>query len=275
MSKIFDSLVHSGISPFWPKKEHLNISVQNVISQLEVNDRILGACILNSPWFDSSDSPSLFYSSVSNPTYSKIYYPVYCIRNLSSIHSAIGEINIALEIGYRVFKIHPRFSKGSFSVVYDSIEHLLRLGVFVQLCTYPYATFSSNVDVRTFRDFAHLLCCCAELSNRFKQYICLMHGFGTDILNAHNIVRHNPFLLLDLSMTLMKYRGSSLDLDLKFMFSSFDQRICLGSDYPEWHYDQIILRFDELAALLPECKRDNIASSNLLRALASISYSAA
>ena len=34
-------------------------------------------------------------------------------------------------------------------------------------------------------------------------------------------------------MTMQKYRGSSIEQDIKFLFRTFDERICIGSDHPE------------------------------------------
>jgi predicted TIM-barrel fold metal-dependent hydrolase len=81
------------------------------------------------------------------------------------------------------------------------------------------------------------------------------------------LVRHNTNLLLDLSMTFMKYEGSSVDEDLTFLFSSFDRRICLGTDHPEWSHLQLRTRFEEVVAKtgIPEEKQKNIAYENLER----------
>ena len=94
-----------------------------------------------------------------------------------------------------------------------------------------------------------------------------MHGFGTQVLEAHNYVRHNPYLILDLSMTMLKYEGSSIDLDLAYLFNSFDRRICIGSDYPEWDHGKLIRRFDNLVSTLDLSKATNVGYINILNAI--------
>ena len=40
----------------------------------------------------------------------------------------------------------------------------------------------------------------------------------------------------------MKYKNSSVDQDIKFLFQNFDKKITLGSDYPEVDYNEFIKR---------------------------------
>jgi hypothetical protein len=71
-------------------------------------------------------------------------------------------------------------------------------------------------------------------------------------------------VLLDLSFTLCRYEGSSVDLDIRYLFQNFDQRICVGSDNPQFTLAQFRKRFDELSADLDPEKRMNAAHRNLL-----------
>jgi hypothetical protein len=70
-------------------------------------------------------------------------------------------------------------------------------------------------------------------------------------------------VLLDLSFTLLRYAGSSLDDDVRFMCRNLDQRLCLGSDFPEYTPAEVLARFDELLPDLPAPKRDAILIRNL------------
>lgn len=78
------------------------------------------------------------------------------------------------------------------------------------------------------------------------------------------LVRFNPNLLLDLSMTICKYAGRSLDQDIGFLFRSFDRRICIGSDHPEWSHAALRARFDAFREGLSQEKRENVAYRNIL-----------
>lgn len=46
-------------------------------------------------------------------------------------------------------------------------------------------------------------------------------------------------MLLDLSLTLPRFAGSSIGQDIKFLFNTFEKRIVLGSDFPEYTFSDI------------------------------------
>ena len=62
---------------------------------------------------------------------------------------------------------------------------------------------------------------------------------------------------------MQKYRGSSLDQDIKFLFKNFDERICIGSDYPEFSQNELIKCFKYYSKNISKKKRENIAFNNL------------
>jgi len=77
------------------------------------------------------------------------------------------------------------------------------------------------------------------------------------------ICRPYQNVLLDLSFKLCRYEGSSVDLDIRYLFQNFDQRICVGSDNPQFSLAQFRRRFDELTAGLDREKSLNAAHRNL------------
>ena len=83
------------------------------------------------------------------------------------------------------------------------------------------------------------------------------------MLELAEVARSFPSLLLDLSFTLCKYEGSSVDADLRFLFRRFDRRICVGSDDPEFSLGDLRRRFDELSEGLDEGRRERIGWGNL------------
>jgi predicted TIM-barrel fold metal-dependent hydrolase len=97
--------------------------------------------------------------------------------------------------------------------------------------------------------------------------VVLVHGGDVQLLRYSQLVRHNPRLLLDLSHTMLAYEGSSLDADLRFLFERRDQRICVGSDHPEFRPDDLRRRFDELANGISYAALENIGHANLQRFL--------
>ena len=58
----------------------------------------------------------------------------------------------------------------------------------------------------------------------------IVHGGGLEIMRYVELSRFNANILLDLSLVFMKYKNSSIDKDIQFLFESFDQRISIGSD---------------------------------------------
>ena len=66
-------------------------------------------------------------------------------------------------------------------------------------------------------------------------------------------------------MTMIKYEGSSIDDDIKFLFKNFDERICVGSDHPEYSHEKFRERFNFFSKGLTLKKKENIAFKNLER----------
>jgi hypothetical protein len=91
----------------------------------------------------------------------------------------------------------------------------------------------------------------------------LAHGGVTELLKYADLVRFAPQLLLDLSFTIMKYAGSSLDLDLAYVIKNLDQRVCVGTDFPEFDHAALRKRFEALTRGLPAAKIRNAASENI------------
>lgn len=166
-------------------------------------------------------------------------------------------------MGFRGIKIHPRFSGHTQRL--DSLGPALRrageAGLAVFYCTYLHCGMANHPLTDPFFSLV------AILREAPDTRVILVHGGDVELLRYAELVRFNPNLLLDLSMTLMKYPGSSVDLDLAFLFANFDRRICIGSDWPEYSLRQVRERFEQFASHVPEEKLRNIAYLNLLNFL--------
>ena len=95
--------------------------------------------------------------------------------------------------------------------------------------------------------------------------IVLLHGGGAALLEVAEIVRLHASLTLDLSFTLLKYAGSSLDADVRWVMRSLDQRVVIGSDMPEFTPADAFARAEQLArdVELEPHRWNNIAHANL------------
>ncbi len=93
--------------------------------------------------------------------------------------------------------------------------------------------------------------------------IVLLHGGGAHLLGMFEMVRMHAHLLLDLSFTLLRYAGSSLDVDMRFLCNTLDQRLTVGSDFPEYTPSAALERIVELSNGLPLAKCENVLFRNL------------
>lgn len=169
-----------------------------------------------------------------------------------------AEVNRLAQLGYRAIKVHPR-SLGEFPSAIQMgnlLAHAAHADLPVLLCTYPFlpARSYAYVDVLA---FVH-----ESLRHAPDAKVMLMHAGAVELLRYMEFARINRNVTLDLSFTLLKYRGSSLDQDLAFAFRRFDQRIVIGSDYPEFDFASVRERYFDLSHGLSEEQKVNIAWRN-------------
>lgn len=162
------------------------------------------------------------------------------------------------ELGYKAVKVHPIISKidlksQQFEKIFSAAT-AISLPVF--LCTYCYKSPYS------------LLSILKELLPQYQELkLALIHGGATELLSFSELVRNYSNLLLDLSFTFIKYQGSSLDNDIRYLFQNFDRRICVGSDFPDFNHSQLSARFASFAEEVADDKLENIAYKNLAKFL--------
>ena len=163
--------------------------------------------------------------------------------------------------GFVGVKLHPRLNRYH---PLDSVELVKAAGeanLVVFLDTLFYVPGQPVVDpVIT---IAEILAAAPETK------IVLLHAAGSRAVDLFEMGRAHPNVLLDLSLTMFRYSGSSLEWDLRFLMRELDQRVIIGSDFPEHTPQQALERFNALTHDIAEAKRDNIVRSNLERWLAS------
>lgn len=183
-----------------------------------------------------------------------IAYVDICLEN---IEETLYEIS---SIGYRGIKLHVRVAKTT--LLNNNLNKILNkcseLNLVVYLCTYFYDNSNTFID-NTFGNLVQVI------TNNMNTKIVLLHGGAVEVLKYMELVRFNKNLLLDLSFTLCKYEGSSLDLDIQFLFKSFDRRICVGSDFPDFTLKKFRTRFETFATNISIEKQQNIAYKNLVK----------
>ena len=174
-----------------------------------------------------------------------------------------GQLAALLAMGYRAIKIHPRLS--GLSVRDPRFAQTLRMaaaaGLIVFHCGYQFAADNLLHPVDPLPWLLEAVAGAPTLR------LVLLHGGTVEILRYAESIRMNPNVLLDLSNTLQRYEGSSLDQDISWLFRTFDRRICIGTDYPDYEPAQLRVRFEALANGLPPDKRENIGWKNIVEFL--------
>jgi predicted TIM-barrel fold metal-dependent hydrolase len=160
------------------------------------------------------------------------------------------ELDTVKKLGFKGIKIHPR--NAGIDWTYPTLPTLLKgahaRGLVTMLCTYMHKPLAVGAGEDPFYTLVRLLKAAP------KAKVVLLHGGDVRVMHYAEFVRANPNLILDLSFTLMKYRGSSVDLDLAFLFKNFDRRICIGTDYPEYDHKAVAKRFAQLSRGLSQAR---------------------
>jgi predicted TIM-barrel fold metal-dependent hydrolase len=173
------------------------------------------------------------------------------------------ELDMVRELGFRGIKLHPRLSRFTYDdpCVIDTFNAAARRGLPVFLCTY------FHTDIMGYPAADPLYAIARALKSASDARLVLLHGGTVELMRWMQFARHSPSILLDISFTLMRYIGSSLDADLAWLFHGFHDRTCIGADHPEYTHTDIRGRFEELAArATPEAAR-KIGGLNLARFL--------
>ena len=177
----------------------------------------------------------------------------------TSCDSIADEMSRVRALGYRAIKVHPRFFTRSLDM--SGLEETFRLaadaGLVVFYCTYMHCALSDYPQADPLYALVSLLKRVPEVR------MVLVHGGDVSLLRYAELVRFNPNLLLDLSLTIMKYEGSSIDDDIRFLFQRFDRRICIGTDFPEYRPADLRARFEHFSEGISDGKKRNIGYRNL------------
>lgn len=186
-----------------------------------------------------------------------IAFYVFVHKNKEIIYNDL--INIKNK-GYVGIKLHPRM--GEFTMEDELLHYVIdianELGLVVLLCTY----FYSNQMGSSKNNITSLIDMLSRIKSSSK--VILLHGGSVRLLEMMEVVRAFPNTLLDLSLTICKYAGSSLDMDIQFLFQHFDRRVCVGTDHPEISHRQLRERFNYFASNTTIEKAENIAYKNIL-----------
>ena len=168
-------------------------------------------------------------------------------------------LRLCKQQGYRGVKLHPRLA--GFDLSHPQLAPLIiaahRLDLIPFLCTY-FHTRAALGESLTLDALQRLLRHIQDAK------LVLLHGGCTRLLDVAECTRHFRSVLLDVSWTMCEYEGSSVDLDLAYVFRRCWERVCIGSDSPEYTPSLMRSRFEDLTAGLTRVHRERIAYRNLL-----------
>lgn len=251
MIQIFDSLAHPTISGGWLGSS-LRADFELLADELQ-QAHFIGACAVGLAGIEDYAHHRFIESCRRHPN-------LIPIAGFDPSRESLESLRDLIQLGFRGIKIHPRFSRltQDLESIVPALQAAGRADMTVFLCTYMHCNLGNYPARDSFNSIVDLL------REAPKTRVILVHGGDVDLLRFAELVRFNENLLLDLSMTMMKYAGSSIDDDIAFLFHQFDRRICIGTDWPEYRPQQVRERFEHFASDLAIDKQQNIASRNLL-----------
>lgn len=251
---IFDTNVHLTLSDKWShNKFKVRKNLKKNFDKIYKQNKLKGyACvgISNLEKYDNQKFITKFQ-----------HKKVFVVPALNPLNNIERQLKLFEKYHCTAIKIHPRsVNKKLSDIDLDKIFYLCnrkRFSIFI--CSY-FNDYPNNFYTS---DPKYIF------ANAYRKYdnlkILLMHGGCERIMEFAELVRFSKNILLDLSLTIMKYKNSSVDQDIKFLFQNFDQKITLGSDYPEVDYKQFIQRIKFFSKGLSKEKRDNIYFKNFMK----------
>jgi len=252
---LFDSLSHPTLSGRWLGK--VDASFEALVSQLRASG-YARACAVGIAGHDGYQHAAFADRCRQFPE----LVPIAGVtpKAADAIEPELDEVK---ELGFRGIKLHPRLSHFNYDepLLVDTFKAAVRRGLAVFLCTYFHTPITRYPESDPLYNVARVLKACPDTR------LVLVHGGCAELLRWMEFARHTPNILLDISMTLMRYPGSSLDLDLRYLFSGFHNRTCLGTDYPDFTPAQVRARFDDLSRDASVEARRKIGGLNLAQFL--------
>lgn len=254
--KYFDSLVHVTADGTWLGGTRYDASEARLTRELDACGPGTRACLVAIAGHASNES----VESVTRKHPDR-FVPVGSIDPGSCADPVEVDRQIAslARRGFLGLKLHPRLN--GYDPLHENclaaIEAAGRYGLVVFLCT---LFRQRDMATRHPTDIVDII----ATENRDVQTV-LLHGTGAMPLSLFEMVRMHSQLILDVSFTIMRYAGSSVDQDLRFIFRGLDQRVTVGSDFPEYTPGEAMHRFEALSDGLPTDKIENIRFRNLER----------
>lgn len=250
---IYDSNVHLTVSDNWDNvKFNYQTEIEHKFKKILKQYKLKGAACVGIGNIEKYNHTS-FINKFKNKNF-------FLVPALNLDDKLKSQIDLFSKYRCNAIKIHPRsFKKTLEEIDLDKIFYYCNKRNFkIFICTY-----FNDVPKNFYNSDPKYI-----FSKAYKNYrnlkILLMHGGCERLMEFAELSRFSENILLDLSLTITKYAGSSVDNDIKFLFKNFDRKITLGSDFPEVNYDYFIKRVRFFSKNLPTIKKNNIFYKNML-----------
>lgn len=174
-------------------------------------------------------------------------------KDIRSIAHALKAISTK---GFKGIKLHPRFG-GRYHLLQKEIKWTIccaaKYNLTVLICTmlsFP----APPLELPVWKVVDEL--CGIEPNAK----IIFVHGGYNDFLAVSEVVGKYQRVILDLSLTFLKFKEKSKD-EFEYVFNKFDNNTVIGSDFPEYTFSEVLEEFNKLN--IAESKRKNILFENL------------
>ena len=255
MYDYFDSLAHPTLDGLWiDGKKGLSFSEYDAI--LVQRPNLIGSVVCGLPGVGSF-AYEPFFNACQNLTSNKYIFPVAPIESIKNIKSQLNKIK---EIGFKGIKIHSRLLNAEYSsdVLNETFAVANKLEMPIFLCTFCYSKNSNQTTIDLYKLIVNALKTTPKLN------LILVHAGVHDLMLYYELARQAESVMLDLSYTLLKYESIYFD-KFRFLFSQFDRKLLIGTDSPEFNYDQLETEFNSLFDGIKIEKVNNICSGNMCK----------
>jgi predicted TIM-barrel fold metal-dependent hydrolase len=257
---IFDSLTHVTPDGRW-FGTRLDASESELLRQLDQAEVELAVVVALAGHIENNFVLELCQRHPTRLVPCASFNPAAC-RSLGEVRQ---ELRTQLEEApYKALKLHPRLNR------YDPLDPRC-LAVLEEIASWkrPLPVWLDTLFYyrggtlrKPLVDTIH------ELVGRFPSLtFVLLHGGGSWILQVAEAIRDSTNAFLDISFTLQRYRTSSIAADLRYLVSTFDQRVVFGSDFPEVAIGSALESLQEIASGVSTDKYANVVGANLSKIL--------
>lgn len=248
---IFDTSAHPTLDGTWMsgRTGHTFGQLKDLANAADVR----GVCAIGLPGVGGYGHEFFYRTSVEFG-----FFPVAALTQSSPVE--VGrELDTITNLGFTAVHVHPRLLgiNRTTELIPEIMRQVADHSLTCFLCTYYHDEPGNLPESDPYWAISQGLNLAPELK------LVLLHGGGSRIVEYSQLCRHSSSILLDVSFTVTKYQKSSILQDIAFLLNDLDQRLCIGSDSPEWSYNQLLPIIAKLTSVLPPEKRRNVLWGNI------------